>query len=601
MAQCLGRHLLSPAFVALELVLCMSFSAVAASFTASLDRDTISLGDSATLSLTFEGGTPRSLPAPPDIPNLQIAGSGTSLSQSFVKGQSTSSITYNFTVSPRQPGEYTIPGFTAEVGTEKLSTPPLTLKVLKPSAPPPAAVNSGTQNAFLKLVLPKKEVYVGESIVAEIDLYLLSRVQNIAQFQPTGFPADGFSVGKMVQGQRRQVRVGNAVYTLIPLYCPLKAIKAGAITLGPFTARAVLELPSQGRGGRGSIFDQFGFRDPFDVERESLALVTDAENIQLLPLPANDVPPQFNGAVGNYSMTVTAGPTNVATGDPITVKIQISGRGTLDSLTLPEQPGWNKFTTYPPTTKLDTVDQLGLQGTKTFEQIVVPQAPDIQTLPPVAFSFFDPEQKAYRTLSHAALPLVVRPAGASPAPMVVASTRGQDNAPSVQDIVPNKQRLGAVAQIGPPLLQQPWFLALQGAPLLAFFCALVWRRRADNLAHNPRLRRQRQVAQIVREGLDQLRQAATANNSDEFFATVFRLLQERLGERLDLPASAITEAVIDEQLRPRGVAESTLSPLQELFLTCNQARYAPVKSSQALSAIIPKVEAALRQLQALNL
>ena len=37
----------------------------AATFTASLDRDTLALGESATLSLTFENGSPRNVPAPP--------------------------------------------------------------------------------------------------------------------------------------------------------------------------------------------------------------------------------------------------------------------------------------------------------------------------------------------------------------------------------------------------------------------------------------------------------------------------------------------------------------------------------------------------------
>ena len=45
------------------------------------------------------------------------------------------------------------------------------------------------------------------------------------------------------------------------------------------------------------------------------------------------------------------------------------------------------------------------------------------------------------------------------------------------------------------------------------------------------------------------------------------LLQEQLGERLDLPASAITEAVIEEHLRPRNVPETPLAQLHELFQT----------------------------------
>ncbi len=74
-----------------------------------------------------------------------------------------------------------------------------------------------------------------------------------------------------------------------------------------------------------------------------------------------------------------------------------------------------------------------------------------------------------------------------------------------------------------------------------------------------------------------------------------------MGERLDLPASAITEAVIDERLRPDGVPETALQALEELFLTCNQARYAPQRSSSELASLVPKVEQMLRELQRLEL
>src|SRR5262249_5362640 len=100
--------------------------------------------------------------------------------------------------------------------------------------------------------------------------------------------------------------------------------------------------------------------------------------------------------------------------------------------------------------------------------------------------------------------------------------------------------------------------------------------------------------------LVELRQLAAQKKSDEFFAKLVHLLQEQLGERLDLPASAITEAVIDERLRPSGVPETTLNALRELFQTCNLVRYAPIKSSQELAAIVPKLESALRELQQLE-
>ena len=46
---------------------------------------------------------------------------------------------------------------------------PLRLKVLPPNSPSPSAVNSGSEIAFMKLTLPKEEVYVGEVVAARLE------------------------------------------------------------------------------------------------------------------------------------------------------------------------------------------------------------------------------------------------------------------------------------------------------------------------------------------------------------------------------------------------------------------------------------------------
>ena len=572
-------------------------SAAAASLTATLDRDTITLGESAILSLTFEGAAPDNVSIPPINANLQVVEAGTSSQFKLFNGQSTSSVIHNFRLIPRKAGEYTIPALNVDVGGEKLSSQAISLRVLSPTAPPAAAVNAGTELAFLKLVLPRKEVYVGESFTAQLQLHLLNRVSGVSQIQLTAFPADGFTVGKMIEGQRRQAQIGNGTYTVIPIEVALKAIKAGPQTIGPVTFAMIVELPSSGR--QRDPFDPFGFFNR--GEQRQLSVATGTETVQSLIVPKEGAPPDFNGAIGKFTMSTSAGPTNVSTGDPITVRVQISGRGSLDALSLPQQAAWHDFKTYPATAKVETTDQLGLQGTKTFEQIVTPENADIKALPPISFSFFDPDVKGFRTLTQPAVPLLVKPGGAVAAPTVVASQSRQENSPPpAQDIVPNKQRLGTVAQIEFPLAQQAWFLALQGIPLLAFVSAVIIRRRAESLANNPRLRRQRGVVHIVDKGVRDLRQFAAANNSEAFFATLVRLLQEQLGERLDLPATAITEAVIEERLRPLGVPEALLSQLQEMFQLSNLARYAPIKSSQELVALIPRTEGLLASLRNLK-
>jgi hypothetical protein len=563
----------------------------AATFTASLDRDTISLGESATLSLTFEDGSPRNVPTPPNVAGLQIAYVGPSSQFSFVNGETKSTVTYNFTLTPRQAGDFTIPALAADVGGQRLSSSPLRLKVLPPNSPPPAAVNSGSEVAFMKLTLPEKEVYPGEVLAARLDIYLRDDVQNFGNFQFTGTPADGFTVGKIAQGSKQRVQIGNRIYTDVPLSLTLTTVKTGPVSVGPFTAGAVVVLPSN--QGRDSFpFGMFG-----GGEQRQVTFATDTLNLESLPLPAEGTPANFNGAVGDYTMNVTAGPTTVAVGDPITVRVQISGQGALDSLTLPDQPAWRDFKAYPPTSKVATSDQLGLQGTKTFEQIVTPQNTDVHELPAFSFSFFDPGAKSYRTLTQPPVQLAVHSGGTTPAPMIAATKSAGSQAPPPQDLLPIKEQFGALVPAGSPLLTRPAFLAAQSLPVLAWLAAFVWRKRADSLANNPRLRRQRRVAALVQSGLDDLRRLAAENNSAEFFATLFRLLQEQLGERLDCPASAITEAVIDERLVLLGAPETVLATLRELFQLCNQARYAPMRTSGELAAMIPQFENAIRELQ----
>src|SRR5581483_11502956 len=145
-------------------------------------------------------------------------------------------------------------------------------------------------------------------------------------------------------------------------------------------------------------------------------------------------------------------------------------------------------------------DPLGLNGTKTFVLTAVPQTMDVTELPKFTFSFFDPEVKGYRTLTQPATPLIVRPSAASLPPPVLSSSTANDGQPAGRDIAHIKPRMGALAQIHPPLVRQPWFVALQGVPVLAWLSLMFIRKQKQRLANNPRLRRQREVERTMQNG-----------------------------------------------------------------------------------------------------
>jgi hypothetical protein len=97
--------------------------------------------------------------------------------------------------------------------------------------------------------------------------------------------------------------------------------------------------------------------------------------------------------------------------------------------------------------------------------------------------------------------------------------------------------------------------------------------------------------------LNDLKQFAAENKPEEFFALLFRLLQEQLGERLDCPATAITENVVEENSIMRGATEKLRNDLRELFQLCNQARYAPVRGTAELNSVVAQFEKTVGELQ----
>ncbi len=331
-------------------------------------------------------------------------------------------------------------------------------------------------------------------------------------------------------------------------------MKTGALTLGPFTASAVVVLPGA-KSGRRSVLPAIFQSGRAKTGHAGHGIRVSVES---LPLPTQNQPANFTGAVGNFTMTATAGPTTVTVGDPITVRVQISGRGALDALTLPPQDAWHDFKTYPPTTKLDTSDQFGFQGTKTFEQIISPQNSDVHELPALTFSFFNPDDGQYHTLTQPAVPLVVKAAGATPMPTLAATKNSAPENQPPQDILPIKENLGTAGKsrraarraAGISRRCKPcrcWRFSPRSSGANA---RTIWRtiRACAGSAPSPR---------SSPTAWTDLKKFAAANQPDEFFATLFRLLQEQLGERLDCPASAITENVVEEHPVLRGASPAT--------------------------------------------
>lgn len=559
----------------------------AATFSASLDRNAIRVGEQALLTLRFDGGQPSGVPRLPDVPNLQIQFAGQQQQFSIINGQRTASLLLNYAVTPNAAGDYTIPAFQVPVGGALLPSQPLALKV-HPAAAKLSDTEAYRQFTFVKLRPSKTNVFVGEPFALEVRLYFAAA----GEIQMPTLGGDGFTLAPF-QHQQGQEQVGNSIFRVIVFRTAATAVKAGKLPLGPAQCSFNLHLRTS---GGDNVFDLFNR----GVRAQAVTILSDPLEVNVQPLPLDGRPADFRGAVGSFQMSVNAAPLDVAVGDPVTLRIQVSGRGGFDSVPMPSLDHWRDFKTYPPSVKTDVPDPITAVGSKTFEQVVQPQSAELKELPAFSFSFFDPDARGYRTLKQPAFPLKVRAAATSQAPTVVMTTTNTPATAVSTELVHIKPHLGVIVAPGASAWQRPAFWALTGGPLALWLALFVRRRQAELLANNSRLRRRLEVEKLVTTGLAELRRRASSGEGEPFFAALFRLLQEQLGERLDLPASAITEEVIDERLKPLGASETTRASLHELFQVCNAARYAPSREPRELSKLAEQFAALVVELRKLE-
>lgn len=550
----------------------------AATLSAALDRDTIYEGETAEVAVTVSNARSEGTPVPPEVENLTFQLTPTYESrQSFFNGVLTSSRVYRFVVQPAGTGEYDIPSFSLEVDGVTLRTRPMRLRVLMGQNP------STSRIAFLQLKTEKQRVYLGEALPVEIGVgYRAGNYRGVPQLEQ-----EGLTMGRMERLPSRVERFAGADYRVDPYRNYVVAARVGGLRLGP--AKLPFGLPVRSRLGL------------FSGEFTQVELRSGAIDLEVVPLPTEGVPDGFNGAVGQYTMEVEASTNAVVAGDPILLTIEIRGQGSVESLQLESLEDWEGFKTYAPETSVELKDNVGLDGTKRFTQVVIPQSVQVTELPSIRFSYFDPASASYKTLVKAALPLTVRRGAMVPAYPGMRDATGSDAGEPVaeREIVHIKTRLGTYGAIQSPLVTRPWFLGFHALPLVAWLGTMCWRWRQKKLAADPILRRRKQVSRIIRQGLLGLREAADANDPEVFFGIVFRLLQERLGEKSGLPASAIDEMNLDDVLRGRG-DDSLLAEVHGLFRACNAARYAPGRVNETLDSFIPKVEEVLSRIERLK-
>jgi hypothetical protein len=574
----------------------LSLQVHAATVTATLDPKEISLGDTAQLTVTVSGAQDQ--PTTPSVDGLDITPVGQSTQIEIINGSMTANSSSTFAVTPRHSGTFTIPAIRAGA----VASQPITLRVLAGSGgmaaspapnapsssgpvvlPPPALTAPSAPDATpapegrfgsIQITLPKKEFYVGELVPVEIKALIPDDLQANVSDLPQ-FTSDGFTLNALgaKPEQTNQVINGRS-YTVLSWHSALTAIKSGEFPFSlqmPLTVVMPQQMP---QADDDDSFDNF-FKNAFAAfgTKKNVTIRSAEQTLKILPLPQADRPADFGGAVGQFEVEASATPTRVSVGDPITLRLKISGHGNFDRVSTDMLSGDAQWKTYSPKSHFEPADSVGYQGEKTFEQPIIPNDASASTIPGVSFSFFDPEKRQYATRTTAPLAVTISGSPLTPATAVASTSANTQSAPppapaspSASDLAPNKVDPGAFVASLRPIYLNPLFLAGQAVPLVALLGGLLFLRRREHASHPDRVLAA-VMDKAVRQQIQAMDEAMRKNQTDAFFIHARTAFQMRLGPQLHLRPEAVTLADVEARLGDPG---ATIRPVFEM---ADQARY----------------------------
>jgi hypothetical protein len=534
----------------------------------------ILLGESARFTITNlgDGTNPITMPV---VSGLKFEIIERTREVQLINGTTLPSTSVVMRVTPQIAGIFTIPAVTPKAQ-------PLVLQVnaassgasiphpTGPGAPIPPPILSGASlpkgvrltddgSAYVRLSIPKREVYVGESVPVEMEVGMRSGF--VASIN--GLPKltdDNFALNNLShQPERTEKLINGEPFVLLTWRSTVAVVKPGLFSL---SAEVPLTVKIRTRPKReSSMDDRFG--DPFwqnlfgATIPKDVNVTSPVQQLTVHELPAEGRPVDFHGAIGTFSITSDVSPAKADVGDPLTLRMRVTGSGNFDRVDSSMLDHLDQWKTYPPKSSFNTSDPIGLSGMKTFEQPVIASKPGVQALPSLTFSYFDPDKRRYETARSASLSVSISPslAESRTAPATPSGAASPEN-PYAAGLRPDHVETSATPSLI-PLYLQPKFLAVPSIIVLAFAAGWAGARRRRGVGM--------QVAD--KRVLAQMQAAARAGDAALFFDSARTALQSVLGARWQLAPEAITAIEVENRV-------GTENDIWELFALADEAKYA---------------------------
>ena len=415
-----------------------------------VDARKIGVDDVTTLSIILEGDAAGLDATVPSLKNLKVvAGPSTSTQISFVNGSMSRQKVLSFVLRAEKTG-------TAEIGAVSVQgyppSAPVAIEVvsgsIRPAQPPDPfgrdpfggrdpfeeifgrpqrrpPVNQG--KLFVEATLSRPAARVGEPILVTYFVYTqisLSGVEFAEAPKYPGFWAEEIDRTRGDSSGENTSVEGEPFLRYPVLERLLFPTKPGLLEIPEARLRLV---PAGGT---------FGVAAPIERSTKILKVKVDA-------LP-NGTPE--GSAVGSYEVLSSVDRTSLALGDALTFRFMVKGRGNLKWIDAAPSLEMVAARVFPPRVSSDLkTTRQGIEGSKTWEFVIVPEKPGPHEIPAISFSYFDPTTQSAQTARTEAIPVLV-----SAAPSTASTDAPKNSTAPVSlraDLDSSHRDLSAVASV----------------------------------------------------------------------------------------------------------------------------------------------------------
>ena len=513
---------------------------------------------------------------PPNFKNFKVVGGPSqSVSQSWINGKATFSQSYTYIIQPKRKGEFTIPSASIDIDGETIKSNPVKIIVLNAVEIPkdPNDPNYiAQQNIHLVAELSKSQPYVGEGIYVEYRLYFSENVgiyDNAITEAPqyNGFwnqeiKRNGTPVKTgMYNGERYRYAVLHKAL-LIPT-------KDGRLTIDPMKMDIIVAVPT----GRADFFGNV-------ITKQVRKEFSSAKKIvRAKALPTENKPVNFTGAVGQFSFDVALSKNTLKANESSTISIAVKGNGNLKLFELPTIETPKELEVYQPERKEKvSVTANGLRGSVTDNYTVVPEFKGKYKIPKTSFSYFNPKEKVYQTITTEDLYVDVLEGKELPI-----TTQQNSNVKQAVKITGDDFRyiqtstsLNSVSTSN--FFKSTFFYLLLFLPIITIPVVIFINKKKEERDGDIAGNKQRKADRLAKKYLSEAQKEL--GNKEAFYEALERALHNYLRAKLGVETAEISSEKITELLQKKQVDNTSTTNFIAVLNDCDFARYTPITDVQ---------------------